>query len=208
MLSSKGRIILGLTLDIYTSIMYIFSHSVFHMPNNMVNGNSMIIRHSNPLIPLLQQLAIRDGLPQFASVQRINSQLWKASARFHRSGAADESLVWGLNQNMLMSSLRVLLMNEQSLFCVKSSNDLVAKTVHLSDCSKHLNASISVLLLRNNGVPHLKISIFTHYKWILNTLHKLHYVRKILQHWLQLLILWMIVGAYKERWPTTIPGLV
>lgn len=67
---------------------------------------------------------------------------------------ADESLVGGLNQNMLMSSLRVLLMNEQSLFCVKSSNDQVAKTVHLSDCSKHLNASISVLLWRNNGVSH------------------------------------------------------
>ncbi len=40
----------------------------------------------------------------------------------------------------------MLLMNEQSLFCVKYSNDQVAKTVHLSDCSKHLNASISVLL--------------------------------------------------------------
>lgn len=48
-------------------------------------------------------------------------------------------------------------MNEQSLFCVKSSNDLVAKTVQLSDCSKHLNASISALLLKNNGVPRLKI---------------------------------------------------
>lgn len=70
MLSSKGRIILGLTLDIYTSIMYIFSHSVFYMPNNMVSGNSIIIRDSKPLIPLLEQLAIRDGLPQFASVQR------------------------------------------------------------------------------------------------------------------------------------------
>lgn len=135
-----------LTLDIYTSITCIFRLSVFHIRNNMVSGNSIILGGSNPLIALLQQQE------QFASLQRIISQLWKASARFHTSGAADESLVWGLNQNMLMSSLRVLLMNEQSLFCVKSSNDQVAKTVHLSDCSKHLNASISVLLLRNNGV--------------------------------------------------------
>lgn len=160
MLSSKGRIILGVNIRYinYTllGIWKTLCSSIFHMPNNMVSGNPNIIRHSNPLIPLLQQLAIRDGLQQFASVQRINSQLWKASARFHRSGAADESLVWGLNQNMLMSSLRVLLMNKQSLFCVKSSNDPVAKTVQLSDCSKHLNASISALLLRNNGVPSLK----------------------------------------------------